>query len=36
MTFLYIILAVNLVTWVTMYIILFKTSFLDDKRGADQ
>lgn len=33
MTFLYIIFAVNFVTWVAMYLILFKTSFLDENRG---
>lgn len=34
MTFLYIILAVNLFTWITMYLILFKTSFLEKEKGA--
>lgn len=34
MTFLYIIFAVNLVTWIAMYLILFKTSFLNGKKGA--
>jgi len=31
MTFLYIIAAVNIVTWVTMYLIIFKTPLLNDK-----
>lgn len=31
MTFLYIIFAVNAVTWIAMYLILFKTPLLDDK-----
>lgn len=33
MTFLYIIFAVNFTTWVAMYLILFKTSFLNGKKG---
>lgn len=33
MTFLYIILAVNAVTWLTMYLIIFKTPLLDVDEG---
>lgn len=33
MTFLYIILAVNVVTWITMYFLIFKTPLLDVDEG---
>lgn len=33
MTFLYIILAVNVVTWLTMYLLIFKTRLLDVDEG---
>lgn len=33
MTFLYIILAVNVVTWLTMYFLIFKTRILDVNKG---
>jgi hypothetical protein len=31
MTFLYIIFVVNAITWISMFLILFKTPLLDDK-----
>lgn len=34
MTFLYIIFIINALTWIIMYLVLFKTSLLDVDKGA--